>query len=217
MADHFSKSENLPLCFYIGNPPPVLHPLCCGFLLLKQGRMCLYNLWYRDDPFLTPPTECGGISGAAPSPWGFTLLIQMPTLCKPHATPTAPACCVIAWHGHSYSSLVTTAWLSPWPCMSFFGSQTPWEYYDSKIGHLFAKGWIIIRLPHNLWFFHFLSNDIQNTLCVQKEKGQEGWKEEAQEFVRGQTLAEMCWRTSQAGRVRAVLSILSIVKDSRTV
>lgn len=217
MADHFSKSENFPFA-----STSVSHFL---FFTLPAVVSCFWNkagcvstTFGRGMIHFWPHHRAhGGVSGAAPSPWGFTLLIQMPTLCKPRATLTAPACHAFGITWPQLQQPCHNSLAPLWPCVSFYGSQKPWECYGSKNGHVFVKQRIIIRLPHNLRFLHFISNDIQNMLCMQKEKGQEGWKEEAQGSVGGQTLAEMCWRASQAGRVRTVLSILSIVMDSRTV
>lgn len=208
MAGHVSKIWEISLYFYICKPPPILHPLCCSFLLLTQVRMCLYHISDLTVQHVEVSLDQYPCPGA--SPYWFRC-----SHCESHVQhwQLLPVM-VSALPGYSSSSLVTTARLSPWPYMSFRGSQTPLEFYDSKNGHLFIKWWIVIRLPHTLWFLHFLSNDIRNTWCVQKEEEQEGWKEGAWESVRGQTLR---WRTSQAGRVRAVLSILSTVMDSRTV
>lgn len=84
----------LSLCFYVCKPPSI-HPLYCCFLLLKWGRMCLHHLCSQAQGmihFWSNYTSRGGVSGPVPSPWGFTLSIQMPTLCKLCATVTAPAC-----------------------------------------------------------------------------------------------------------------------------
>lgn len=156
IADHFSKSENFPFVSTFVN-----HLL---FFTLSAVVSCSWSEagcvsttfvarpegWSISDPTIEPVEVS---LDQHPHPGASSCWSRCPHCVRPVQHRQLLPLMSLALHGHTYSSLVTTAWLSPWPCVSFFGWQTPWEYCDSKNGHLFINWWIIIRLPHSLWLF----------------------------------------------------------------
>lgn len=137
MADHFSKSENFPFV-----STSVSHLL---FFTLSAVASCFWNkAGCVPTIFVTRPKEW---SISVPTIQHVDVsLDQYP---HPGASPCWSRCphCVshvqhwqllpvilLELHGHSYSILVTTAWVFLWPCMSFFGSQTLWNAMILKMG-----------------------------------------------------------------------------------